>query len=217
MRQAAFFFLLGLLTSGCAKQSSPDCYPNWEIDRHEISCTAAIDSGQLVLTAWNSSISNSIEMSRKRLESSFELSINLVDLEWDSLTAPQFRFEVFDLNAPETLLAGLAVNKTAVYAYVGTEADQRDIRLISSHQGTLTIARSEGRMTCRAELGEVLISYSDTLMTNDLGVRLVLGATAPSTGKIQALLDDFVVSGGWTQSQTSPPMVWSDYFDCESW
>ena len=209
--------LLVMLGLSACRTDEDTCPANWTLDKRELPVYAAVDSGRLVLSAWNAVSPNAIELSRQRLEGDFDLIIDLIGLDRDSLTSPQFRFEVFDLEGDESLVAGLAVNKTVVYAYVGTEADQSDIRLISSHQGTLTITRSEGRMTCRAELGEVVISYSDTLTTNDMGVRLILGATAPSTGKIQAVLDDFVVSGGWTHSQISAPKVWSDYFDCESW
>lgn len=201
------------------------CPEIWSLNRNEISSSAKIDSSQLFLEAWNSASVNSIALSQTGLVGDFEVSINLLGLEWDSLVSPQFRLEVFDENDSSFPISGVAVNPDVFYCYVGSSPDAHDLRFINQNAGTLKIKRTEDQIECIGIFGDVSLTYAAEIPKQDVSVRLVLGTTSSSVGRaaarvgyFEASYDDPNNSHGPSSSTSLPNTgVASDYFSCETW
>ncbi|MFM1876054.1 MAG: hypothetical protein RL266_1791 [Bacteroidota bacterium] len=190
-----------------------DCPAIWNLDKAQVSAFANSDSSGLLLEVWNPASANAITLEQGPLVGNFSLSVSLVDFEWDSLVRPQFRLEVYDPNHPDSAVNGIAVNDVAYYCYIGTGAADSDMRLIPFSTGLLTLERVDEVFTCTADVGGVLLAYSDSCGSEDLNVRLALGAVENDVGSIVARINDFTVSSNGSASS----MVFPDDFDCESW
>ena len=206
MRQILLCLMLGILVAGC-NQDENGCDTVWQIDRNDLSSFARIDSSQLEMEVWNATTPNSIILTQSVLASDFELSINLLEFEWDSVVQPQFRLEVFDNSEA---VSGVAINADAFYCYVG-EPQNRDMRIMHGHTGPLQISREDEMITCSGSFGGVDLSFTDTLHSEELSVRLVLGATNTVNGQSRVVLDDFNILGQ-TEMTVKP-----DDFSCISW
>ena len=207
MRLAVLLCVTTLILMACNEQAS-DCPAIWKLDRNDIATYALLDSSRLKMEAWNSTTPNAITLSQDGLIGDFEISIDLLSFEWDSLVAPQFRMEVYNQNVPTEGISGVSINPSAFYTYVGTP-ENRDMRIIHGYAGPITISRTAGIVSCSASFGGVELSFSDTLHTQDMSVRLVLGTTESSTNETYVQLDNFSVSS----SSAAQP----DLFECESW
>lgn len=186
-----------------------DCPTIWELDKHELTTSAKVESGRLTLEARNPTSSEAIELKQEVLEGDFELSLAMVSMEWDSLVIPQFRLEVYSVEDSTQTVSGVAINHNAFYCYVDAASGNSAMRLISEHSGSMTIKKENGIISCSGSFGDVNLMLADTLDETEMGVRLVLGSSASSTGKVTVVLDDLAVSG-------SQPVL-SDSFDCQSW
>ncbi|MCB9187296.1 MAG: hypothetical protein H6601_11220 [Flavobacteriales bacterium] len=208
---------LSFVLFGCDKTEN-QCPQIWDFHRSQLSATALIDSGTLKLQVWNPITPNAIELKQEFLKGNFDVSIDLLGLEGDTLSHPQFRLEVYDNAESVSSLCGIAVQRNIFYCYAnGAEPENRDDRLIHSAIGTLQISRENGVITCSGNLGGVELSYSDTLGLQDMGVRLVLGSTIPTDGLVSVRVDDFRASHEWPDANIQgSPINW-DEFDCESW
>ena len=200
------------------------CPSIWTLDKSEISSSVKIDSSGLMLETWNANAVNSIVLSQTGLVGDFEVTIDLLGLEWDSLAYPQFRLEIFDESNAEFPLSGVALNNEAVYCYVGSSPDSRDMRIVNQFSGLLKIKRTQGQIECSATLGDVGLTFPTDIPEQDVSVRLVLGSTSASVGRAAARIayfeanDDSENNTGPSSSTSLPTSgVASDYFTCETW
>ena len=217
MRWLVSVITLVFIFAGCEDEYD-GCPEIWTLDKRQISAYAKIDSNKLVLEVWNPTSPNAIELGQEFLRGDFEVSIQLKELQWDTLVNPQFRFEVYDISNPSESLCGVAVQPNIYYCYVGgTDSQHRDNRLINSATGELKVSRINGVVSSFADIDGVVLTYADTFHNNDMGVRLVLGATEIGAGLAKSVLSDFIASSDWPYSQTqASPIQWDD-FGCESW
>lgn len=197
-----------VLTSvyGCEKQDV-DCNDIWHYDAKEVAAYASVDTGWLALTVYNPGSINGMVLSQESLVGDFEISINEMMLQHAGLEA-QFRMEVTSAG-DDPSISGVAVQNGEAYAYVGLNQNSPQVRLISSHRGSIHIERSGSVITSAFRFGTVNLTVSDTVGTQDMSVRIVLGSLEPEQGKVRALLDDFMV-----QVQDPNSRVKGDGFNC---
>lgn len=215
MRVTWAILLSTILFVGC--ESDILDYKVWQLKRAQVSAFARIDSSQLLLEVFNPSTPNAISLSQSGLQGDFEVAIWVNALDSDTLLTPQFRLEVFDEQAETETKSGVAVNPDVVFCYAGgTEAENRDIRMINDHGGSMHIYRSADTIRCAAEFGEVSLSYADVVTDKDLTVRLVFGSTNSGSGMISTRVDNFRAFMPWNSNISGAP-VRHDEFEIESW
>lgn len=214
MRWLVFIVALSFTLLSCVEQDDL-CPKIWTLDKTEISSYARIDSSGLMLETRNANAVNSIVLSQTELVGDFEVTIDLLGLEWDSLASPQFRLEVFDVADSEFPLSGVALNNEAIYCYVGSSPDSRDMRIVNQFAGLLKIKRTQGQIECIGTFGDVSLTYGAEIPEQDVSVRLVLGSASASVGRAAARIAYFEVDYGTQVSERQS--VVSDYFTCETW
>lgn len=207
--RALFAFLCVFILVGC-NDSADDCLKLWQLEKSQISAFANTDGEQLHFEVWNASGPNSIKLEQTGLSGDFQMNIDLLSLEADSPSVPQFRFEIFDESAPYERYAGVAIQPDIFFCYVGSsQPEDRDNRLAEFNQCVLRVSRLNDTVTCFSEVNGIALTMSDTFTNDALGVRLVLGAVEHGLGAAHATLDNFQIS--------SESNVRSDDFNCLSW
>lgn len=213
VRVSTLFLIIATGLVAC-NQDSETCPEFWNLERNQVSAYAKIDSSELVLEVWNPTSPDALVLGQGKLAGDFNVSVSLLEFEWDSLIVPQFRLEVYEPNNEQNKISGIAVNDVAYYCYSGVGPNKRDMRLIPYSTGSVSIRRAENIITCFANIGGVELSYSDTLVSDDLHVRMVLGTSENGTGLVTAKLDDFQID---EPNSDNTSEVFSDDFDCQSW
>jgi|GEM_PF-3249162 len=209
MRVLAFVTLLFLLAS-CQKEVV-ECPSIWALDRHEITANVAVDSGQLVLTAFAPNEPNAIELIQQCLQGDFSIELQVDGLVWDTLTEPQFRMEVIGSDNTSAKPHGIAINRTTVLTYFDGGDGFTDFRLIpNDHIGSMQITRTAERVFLTASFGTITLERSSVIGSSNLDLRLVLGNMGSVHGKVEVKCAQFLVADG-------QPLVTSDEFDCPSW
>lgn len=207
MRLAGFLFVLAIVFSGCDK-TEESCPTIWELDKNDVSSTAIVESNQLVLKARNATTPNSVILTQEAITGDFEASISIDEFAWDSLVAPQFRFEVYSIANP-TEVGGVAINADVFYTYVQTTAN-RDLRIVHSQTGEASITRNADSLFCSATIGGISLTYGDAWTEENLGIRLVLGTTQSSNQNTHVSLSNF------TFEAEESADIQSDDFTCRS-
>jgi hypothetical protein len=207
--RASIFILFSLVVLGC-DEPTDDCPNIWQLEKAQIAAFAKADNQQLNFEVFNAEGPNAIRLEQMGLEGDFQLNLELLALEADSPSVPQFRFEVFDETAPGLRYSGIAIQPDTYYCYVGnSQPENRDNRLAHFNGAAIRITRLNDTLTCEAVVDGIALSIADTFLNEPLGVRLVFGTTANSSGSSTATVDNFQIM---TES-----VVLSDDFSCRSW
>lgn len=189
----------------------------WELKKGQTAAFAKIDSSQLLLEVFNPVTPNAVSLSQYPVVGNFELFIKVEGMTRDSQLVPQVRLEVYNENAEEETISGVSVNPDAFYCYAGgTDPEHRDMRMINDHSGIMQIYRSGDIISCFAMFGNTSLTYSRTVTSDDMKVRLVFGSAVNGSGLVSARLDRFRAVTGWDTSISDPPVT-DDDFDEVSW
>lgn len=201
--------LCGLTLFGC-NEVVDDCPNVWVLNKSQIAATATSADGSLQLKVPNSEGPNAITLQKEIDGSDFDLNLELQLLESDSLSSPQFRFEVIDTESSSEKYSGIAIQHNVFYCYVGNSAPENiDNRLVDFNVAQLQISKSKDTIICSATVNGVFLEFRNRFEAEQVAVRLVLGTVGNGDGLALALIDDF--------RSASDATVISDDFSCRSW